>query len=63
MYSPVDITNDVVAFFELVKVYAKNYQRIKEKNNKPMAWINDIVVEIPDAKRKMLEIFLWKTIW
>ena len=63
MYSPVDITNDVVAFFELVKVYAKNYQRIKVKNNKPMAWINDIVVEIPDAKRKMLEIFLWKTIW
>jgi len=32
------------------KVYAKNYQRIKEKNNKPMAWINDIIVEIPDAK-------------
>ena len=22
-----------------------------------MAWINDIVVEIPDAKRKMLKIF------
>ena len=47
--------------FHSKKVYAKNYQRIKEKNNKPMAWINDIIVEIPDAKRKMHKSFLLMT--
>jgi hypothetical protein len=35
------------------KVYAKNFQKIKTKKNRAMAWIQDVIVEIPLADSKI----------